>query len=149
MVTFYELKDFICRVFGDRQNEVDDGDITGIVRTVSRSHYSNVRFVLKNDELKNIFDRVNIAQTQGLDLYVDSKYEVAVNLDRSILRLELPQISVDEENDIEYEISLCSIEYCIFLLIQLMEKCKQENGGRVLLPARFRRRYAYWIGSSV
>lgn len=59
---------------------------------------------------------MNIAQTQGLDLYVDSKYEVAVNLDRSILRQELPQISVDEENDIEYEISLCSIEYCIFFL---------------------------------
>jgi hypothetical protein len=147
VVTFYELKDFICRVFGDRQNEVDDGDVTGIVQTISRSHYSNVRFVLKNDELKNIFDRVNIAQTQGLDLYVDSKYEVAVNLDRSILRQELPQISVDEENDIEYEISLCSIEYCIFLLIQLMEKCKQENGGRVLLPARFRRRYAYPVGN--
>lgn len=59
---------------GTRPPTVDDGDVTGIVQTVSRSHYSNVRFVLKNDELKNIFDRVNIAQTQGLDLYVDSKY---------------------------------------------------------------------------
>ena len=27
MVTYYELKDLICRVFGNRQDEIDDSDL--------------------------------------------------------------------------------------------------------------------------
>ena len=148
MVTFYELKDLVCRIFGNRQDEIDDSDVT--CTTHPMSHYSdwNGEYVLKNDELKDVFEMVNSAQIQGVEIYADHKYEVAVELDRPIVHMmEFPQISVDKENKIEYEIGLCSVEYCIFLLMKLIEKSKQENRKRVILPTKLRRGYPYQVGN--
>lgn len=59
--------------------------------------------------------------------------------------MEFPQVSLDKENNIEYQIGLCSVEYCVFLLITLIEKSKQQNKRRVILPTKFRRGYPYQI----
>ena len=145
MVTYYELKDLICRVFGNRQDEIDDSDL---VLTIRGLHYSEPKteFILKNDELKEIFEKVNSAQIHGLELLVEHKYEVAVEIDRPIIHtMEFPQVSLDKENNIEYQIGLCSVEYCVFLLITLIEKSKQQNKRRVILPTKFRRGYPYQI----
>ncbi len=145
MVTYYELKDLICRVFGNRQDEIDDSDL---VLTIRGIHYSEPKteFILKNDELKEIFEKVNSAQIHGLELLVEHKYEVAVEIDRPIIHtMEFPQVSLDKENNIEYQIGLCSVEYCVFLLITLIEKSKQQNKRRVILPTKFRRGYPYQI----
>lgn len=145
MVTYYELKDLICRVFGNRQDEIDDSDL---VLTIRGIHYSEPKteFILKNDELKEIFEKVNSAQIHGLELLVEHKYEVAVEIDRPIIHtMEFPQVSLDKENSIEYQIGLCSVEYCVFLLITLIEKSKQQNKRRVILPTKFRRGYPYQI----
>jgi len=145
MVTYYELKDLICRVFGNRQDEIDDSDL---VLTIRGLHYSEPKteFILKNDELKEIFEKVNSAQIHGLELLVEHKYEVAVEIDRPIIHtMEFPQVSLDKENNIEYQIGLCSVEYCVFLLITLIEKSKQQNKKRVILPTKFRRGYPYQI----
>lgn len=145
MVTYYELKDLICRVFGNRQDEIDDSDL---VLTIRGLHYSEPKteFILKNDELKEIFEKVNSAQIHGLELLVEHKYEVALEIDRPIIHtMEFPQVSLDKENNIEYQIGLCSVEYCVFLLITLIEKSKQQNKRRVILPTKFRRGYPYQI----
>lgn len=145
MVTYYELKDLICRVFGNRQDEIDDSDL---VLTIRGIHYSEPKteFILKNDELKEIFEKVNSAQIHGLELLVEHKYEVAVEIDRPIIHtMEFPQVSLDKENNIEYQIGLCSVEYCVFLLITLIEKSKQQNKRRVILPTKFRHGYPYQI----
>lgn len=145
MVTYYELKDLICRVFGNRQDEIDDSDL---VLTIRGLHYSEPKteFILKNDELKEIFEKVNSAQIHGMELLVEHKYEVAVEIDRPIIHtMEFPQVSLDKENNIEYQIGLCSVEYCVFLLITLIEKSKQQNKRRVILPTKFRRGYPYQI----
>lgn len=145
MVKYYELKDLICRVFGNRQDEIDDSDL---VLTIRGLHYSEPKteFILKNDELKEIFEKVNSAQIHGLELLVEHKYEVAVEIDRPIIHtMEFPQVSLDKENNIEYQIGLCSVEYCVFLLITLIEKSKQQNKRRVILPTKFRRGYPYQI----
>lgn len=145
MVTYYELKDLICMVFGNRQDEIDDSDL---VLTIRGIHYSEPKteFILKNDELKEIFEKVNSAQIHGLELLVEHKYEVAVEIDRPIIHtMEFPQVSLDKENNIEYQIGLCSVEYCVFLLITLIEKSKQQNKRRVILPTKFRRGYPYQI----
>lgn len=145
MVTYYELKDLICRVFGNRQDKIDDSDLVLAIRGI---HYSEPKteFILKNDELKEIFEKVNSAQIHGLELLVEHKYEVAVEIDRPIIHtMEFPQVSLDKENNIEYQIGLCSVEYCVFLLITLIEKSKQQNKRRVILPTKFRRGYPYQI----
>ena len=81
-----------------------------------------------------------------MELLVEHKYEVAVEIDRPIIHtMEFPQVSLDKENNIEYQIGLCSVEYCVFLLITLIEKSKQQNKRRVILPTKFRRGYPYQI----
>lgn len=145
MVTYYELKDLICKVFGNRQDEIDDSDL---VLTIRGIHYSEPKteFILKNNELNEIFEKVNSAQIHGLELLVEHKYEVAVEIDRPIIHtMEFPQVSLDKENNIEYQIGLCSVEYCVFLLITLIEKSKKQNKRRVILPTKFRRGYPYQI----
>lgn len=145
MITFYELKELVCRMFGNRQDEIDDNDVVFTLRPMSHYAEWNGDFVLKNDELKDIYETINSAQMQGLELYVNHQYEVAVELDRSTIRMmEFPQSSVDRENNIEYQIGSCSVEYCVFLLMMLVEKSKQEK-RRVVLPAKFRRGYPYHI----
>lgn len=145
MITFYELKELVCRMFGNRQDEIDDNDVVFTLRPMPHYAEWNGDFVLKNDELKDIYETINSAQMQGLELYVNHQYEVAVELDRSTIRMmEFPQSSVDRENNIEYQIGSCSVEYCVFLLMMLVEKSKQEK-RRVVLPAKFRRGYPYHI----
>lgn len=130
------MKDLICRVFGNRQDEIDDSDL---VLTIRGLHYSEPKteFILKNDELKEIFEKVNSAQIHGLELLVEHKYEVAVEIDRPIIHtMEFPQVSLDKENNIEYQIGLCSVEYCVFLLITLIEKSKQQNKALSFLVSK-------------
>ena len=101
MITFYELKELVCRMFGNRQDEIDDNDVVFTLRPMSHYAEWNGDFVLKNDELKDIYETINSAQMQGLELYVNHQYEVAVELDRSTIRMmEFPQSSVDRENNI-------------------------------------------------
>lgn len=145
MVTYYELKDLICRVLGNRQDEINDNDLELSIRGM---HYSEPKttFILKNDELREIYEKINLAQIQGLELFAEYKYEVAVEIDYPTFHMmEFPQVSLDIENNIEYQIGLCSVEYCVFLLILLIEKSKQQNRRRVILPNRFRRGFPYRI----
>lgn len=138
MATFYEIKEVICRIFGYRDVEINDEDVYIVIknRRFSDSEYS---FVLKDSELKEIYAKINSSSNEGLELIVDNSYEVAIDIDTLMLRRqELPIVSVDNENQIAYEIGYYSIEYCVYLLDKLIDKKRQPN-RRFLLPTQFRR----------
>lgn len=138
MATYYEIKELVCRIFGYRDIEINDEDVSIVIknRRMSDSEYS---FVLKDNELKEIYEKINHSRNEGLELIVDNNYEIAIDIDTPLLRRhEFPIISVDNENQIDYEIGYYSIEYFIFLLDMLIEKGRQSN-RRLLLPIQFRR----------
>lgn len=139
MVTYYEVKELVCRIFGCRDIEINDEDVS----VVLKSRYSSgaeVHFILEDNELKEIFDRVSNFRGEHLELFIEHEYEAAIDILRPLVirRQEMPIISRDEENEVEYEIGFYSIEYFIYLLILLIEKCHQEN-KRLILPMKFRR----------
>lgn len=138
MATYYEIKELVCRIFGYRDIEINDEDVSVVIknRRMSDSEYS---FVLKDNELKEIYEKINHSRNEGLELIVDNNYEIAIDIDTPLLRRhEFPIMSVDSENQIDYEIGYYSIEYFIFLLDMLIEKRRQPN-RRLLLPIQFRR----------
>jgi hypothetical protein len=138
MATYYEIKELVCRIFGYRDIEINDEDVSVVIknRRMSDSEYS---FVLKDNELKEIYEKINHSRNEGLELIVDNNYEIAIDIDTPLLRRhEFPIMSVDNENQIDYEIGYYSIEYFIFLLDMLIEKRRQPN-RRLLLPIQFRR----------
>ena len=51
MATYYEIKELVCRIFGYRDIEINDEDVSIVIknRRMSDSEYS---FVLKDNELK-------------------------------------------------------------------------------------------------
>ncbi len=139
MVTYYEVKELVCRLFGYRDIEINDDDISVVMRNrhLSGSDYS---FVIKNEELKEIYDRTCQVNDNGLEMFTGYRYEVAIDVDYPMMRRqEFPILSNDEENHIKYEIGFCSIEYCIYLLCMIIEKSHQENKRRVVLPMKLRR----------
>ena len=120
MATYYEIKELVCRIFGYRDIEINDEDVSIVIknRRMSDSEYS---FVLKDNELKEIYEKINHSRNEGLELIVDNNYEIAIDIDTPLLRRhEFPIISVDNENQIDYEIGYYSIEYFIFLLDMLL-----------------------------
>lgn len=145
MVAYYELKDLVCRVFGSRQELIDDRDLELPIRG---THYSDQRdtFILKDSELKDVYEKVINAHKQGLELSIENTYEIAVEIDYPTTRMmEFPQESCDVENHINYKIGMCSVEYCIFLLVLLIERSKKENRSRVILPDKLRHGFPYRV----
>lgn len=139
MANFYELKDLICRAFGQRLLEQNDEDVEIELRNVRRDDGINT-FVLKNDELKNIFDSITNATRVGLELCKDNTYECVMDFDNTFTRRTgNPMEFRDEEENIVYIVDLCSIEYCVFLLMEFIDQNEYtaEVGGRIL-PRRFR-----------
>lgn len=137
MDTYYEVKELICRMFGYRDIEMNDDDISIVIQD---RHFSDYSFVMKNEDLKEIYDKVCQADINGLEMLTEHRYEVAIKIDYPMMRRqELAIISNDEENHIKYEIGFCSIEYCIFLLKMIAEKQRQENRSRVFLPIKLQR----------
>lgn len=139
MVTYYEVKELICRLFGYRDIEINDDDISVVMRNRRLSDFE-YSFEIKNQELKEIYDRICQVNGNGLEILTGHRYEVAIDVDYPMMRRqEFPILSNDEENHIKYEIGFCSIEYCIYLLCMIIEKSHQENKRRVVLPMKLRR----------
>ena len=141
MDTLYEIKELICRMFGYRGIGRSNEDVQIVVKnryvSSSSSEYS---FWLKHQELQEIYDKVSNANTNGLEMLIGHKYEVAVEVDYPMVtRYDFPVRTCDTENHVEYEIGFCSIEYCIYLLKMYVENRRQAHGVRGMLPVKMRR----------
>ena len=53
-VTYYEVKELICRLFGYRDIEINDDDISVVMRNRRLSDF-DYSFEIKNQELKEIY----------------------------------------------------------------------------------------------
>lgn len=103
MATYFEIKELVCRIFGCRDIEINDEDVSVVIknRRMSDSEYS---FVLKDNELKEIYEKINHSRNEGLELIVDNNYEITIDIDTPLLRRhEFPIMSVDSENQIDWK----------------------------------------------
>lgn len=152
MVTFYEVKNLFCRIINGRNPEEDnDNDIVidrNRLRGLFLSQEEN-QIVIKNSELKELYDKVMLKKHDNLQLYDDFGYEIAFDLDDYRMRMHnLPITSEDIENGIKYELSEPTNEYCMYLLILIKEQMNQQEGRFNRIPPMRLRRSADIFGRS-
>lgn len=140
MIAYSELKKFVGRLFLGRDLE-DNTDIVAILPYHQLGPSGTVdetgTIVITNEELANLYERVSSLQYDNLELFSNRSYEIALDLDYPFVRAERPTIvSEDTSNGIRYTFGFPSIEYCIFLLMGIVEA---QNGRRPMLPIRLRR----------
>lgn len=153
MATFFEIKQLICRLFGIRDIVDNDEDITVDIRPLrvpSSDEQENYQFVIVNAELQELYDKVCSMRNDALELYTGYDYEVGIDLDYPIMRnQEFPVISEDIANSIQYELGVPSIEYCIYLLIQIKDTMNQQQGRNSrILPMRLRRPFDRYVSNN-
>lgn len=140
VATFYEVKETVCKIFGVRDIGMTEEDV---VVDVNNRHYNSregYSLLIKNDELREVYDKVCEMNSDGLEFYNTYQYEIAVDLDYLLLRgQDLLIESNDEVNEISYAMSLISIEYFIYLVCLHIDKCKNSNMPRIILPIKMRR----------
>ena len=144
MVNFYEIKQLIARVFGVRSIEDNDEDI---IVELSNSRVSggeeqqgSYSFIISNVELQELYTKVSEMQGDNLRLSTDYSYEVAIDLNYPISRdQEFPILSTDSTNGIQYELGYPTIEYCLYLIMQIKYKMYQQQGQNSrMMPLRLR-----------
>lgn len=153
MATFFEIKQLICRLFGIRDIVDDDEDITVDIRPLrvpSSDEQENYQFVIVNAELQELYDKVCSMRNDALELYTGYDYEVGIDLDYPIMRnQEFPVISEDIANSIQYELGVPTIEYCIYLLIQIKDTMNLQQGRNSrILPMRLRRPFDRYVSNN-
>nr|WP_317453083.1 family 1 glycosylhydrolase [Turicibacter sanguinis] len=79
-------------------------------------------------------------QGDNLRLSTDYSYEVAIDLNYPISRdQEFPILSTDSTNGIQYELGYPTIEYCLYLIMQIKYKMNQQQGQNSrMMPLRLR-----------
>lgn len=145
MVTYYEVKNLIYRIVCGRNLEEDnDNDIIidrSRFRGLSSSQEDN-QAIIKNSDLKELYDRVLLKSHDNLQLYDDFDYEIAFDLDDYRMRMHtFPMISEDIENGIKYELSEPTSEYCMYLLMLIKEQMNQQEGRYNRIPPMRLRRF--------
>ena len=153
MATFFEIKQLICRLFGNRDIVDNDEDITVDIRPLrvsSSNEQENYQFVIVNAELQELYDKVCSMRNDALELYTGYDYEVGIDLDYPMMRnQEFPVISEDIANSIQYELGVPTIEYCIYLLIQIKDMMNQQQGRNSrMLPMRLRRPFDRYVSNN-
>lgn len=77
----------------------------------------------------------------GLELYSDETYEMALDIDYFTIRDQEFLISDDNINGISYEVSYPTVEYSLYLLMLIKDVMNQQQGHRSRIPPmRLRRR---------
>lgn len=148
MATFYEVKQLLCRIFGIRNIEDNDDDIIVEIRPL-REQQKNRQLIISNTELQELYNRVSAMNNNGLELYTENHYEIAIDLDRPImLRQEYPITSEDTTNGVEYELDYPTVEYSFYLLMTLKDAMNQQQGrNNRILPIQLRRPFDRYFSS--
>ena len=144
MATFYETKKFVCRILGNREVQDNDEDIVVTIRggRASRvSQQSDIQLTISNFELQELYDKVSLKNSEGLELFSGKGYEMGVDLDYSIIRnQEIPIVSIDNNNGIKYQLHYPTVEYSLYLIMLLIDTMNAQQGrSSRVLPMRFRR----------
>lgn len=131
MVEFYEVKKLFSLVICGKTLEEDNNNDIVIDRSRFRglSSQEDRQLVIKNSELQELYDKVLSKKCDGLQLYDDFGYEVALSInDYGMRGSKFSIISEDIENGVKYEFSEPTSEYCIYLLMLIVEQMNQQEG---------------------
>lgn len=147
MATFYEVKQLLCRLFGHRDIEDNDDDITVELRSY-RGECENRQITISNTELLKLYNKVSAMDNNGLELYSENTYETAVDLDHFIMRRQkFPLTSDDSINGISYEVGYPTAEYSLYLLMLIKDAMNQQQGRNSRIPPmRLRRPFERYFG---
>lgn len=147
MATFYEVKQLLCRLFGHRNIEDNDDDITVELRSY-RGECENRQIQISNTELLELYNKVSAMDNNSLELYSENTYETAVDLDHFIMRRqEFPLTSDDSINGISYEVGYPTAEYSLYLLMLIKDAMNQQQGRNSRIPPmRLRRPFERYFG---
>lgn len=130
MVDLIELKRFINDFFRSENDITIDNDLEISLSQRRFETEDNKILVVKHNELEQIYNRIKQMKSLNLELINGMQYETAIELDRLYLRGFDDFNTYDSENEIEYKIEFCSIEYCIYLFMLLIEKGYNANKNR-------------------
>lgn len=142
MVTFYEVKQLLCRLLGLRGINDNDDDIVFESHSF-REQQEPAQIRIPNSELLELYNKVSAMNIAGLELYSSDSYEVAIDLDYFIMRRqEFPITSDDNTNDVNYEVGYPTVEYSLFLLMLIKDAMNQQQGRNSRIPPmRLRRSF--------
>lgn len=146
MVTYFELKHYIGRIFGQKDLEDNDNDIyVNLSERENLSDENTNTCIISNTELKALYDKVSNFLNDNLEFVTLQNYEVAVNMEYPFLynRSNYSIVTDDSLNGIKYTLDFPSIEYCIFLIIKIIDNYKMNN-KKSMLPIRLHRSINYW-----
>ena len=124
---YLAFKQYLGKIFGVTEvTEDQDIFVTLDSRFISRRDSENLSFTIANDELKELFLKVTAASFNGLEYFTNNTYEIAVDQDwyryhPSFHRADFPVVAEDTANHIKYPLGFPSIEYCTFLITQIIE----------------------------
>lgn len=139
MVTFYDIKQFLCKIVGSKVDN-DDDDII-IENRYFRGKEFDKMFIY-NNELKELYNKVKSMRNNELELYTENNYEIAVDLDYLIIRRQEFNISSeDNTNAVEYELKYPTAEYSLYLLMIILEYTMNQQNRDNNLIIRFKRNF--------
>lgn len=139
MVDLIELKRFINDFFRVENDVTIDNNLEIPLPQRRFETEDNKILVVKHDELEQIYNRINQMESSNLELINGIQYETAIELGRLYLRGVEDLNTYDSENEIEYKIEFCSIEYCIYLFMLLIGK--GYNAKKLRRSLWYRKRY--------
>lgn len=129
MATYYEFKQMVGRIFGHTVKEDNNDDIYVCFQNKSgiAEEKKNIDFVIHDAELQELFNRVKELPSEGLELFSSTSYEIALTTNSpEINNINYPLLSQDVDNGITYTLGIPTIEYCAFLLINIIDETNNK-----------------------
>lgn len=146
MANFLETKTMLGRILGIRDVKEDEDIVIDLCnwRYNRHSRYltgddNNKQFVIGNNELKVLYDKVCLNSFDGLELYSNIQYEIAIELDLLTRNRDITLEHEDLSNGLVYKFGKPTIEYCIYLIMNLADTIKSQPKGYRNFPTRFLR----------
>lgn len=142
MATYYEFKKIIGKIFGCGNIEENEDDIDVVIqnRHYPREEANIPDFTISNAELQELYNNVVSTSSENLEFFSENSYEIAIDLDYPSLRRDhYPVIADDTINRIKYTFSFPTMEYCAFLLINIVDIRNRQSNHRGLFPMRLLR----------
>lgn len=148
MISYYEFKEYMCKILGVQAQEGEVHGNEDITVTLQNRGYNDgaeqIEFTLYNEELQELYNRVQNMNYDRLGMYNHNSYEIAIDIEGPIRRREeFPIIANDEVNGINYEVNYPSTEYCVYLILKLKEFLNEMKRP---MPRPFKIRRAMDIG---
>lgn len=144
VASYYEVKQLLCRLFGNRLQEENNDDIIIELHTryMRENQAENRTTTIFDSELLELYNEVINSTSENMELLSENTYEIAIDWGYPMMRGRVfPLSSSDTTNGISYKLGFPSLRYCIYLLIKI--KDAMNDRGERMIPVRLRRPVDY------